>query len=79
VRLGCFTAGPEATVEPGASEFTVSGGPQLAFYAFGKRPADWRSAPDADIKAELRQMFGGFASPVPEIIDAVDLVGEACA
>lgn len=43
-------------------------------YAFANRPEGWRSEAGADVKAELRAMFGGFASPVPEVVEAIDLV-----
>ncbi|GIL84622.1 hypothetical protein Vretimale_14561 [Volvox reticuliferus] len=73
VRIGFFTVGPEATPDetvPGG--IRLEGEPQLAWYAFAIRPESWEPEPGSDEAVRLRKLFEGFASPVPELLEAVE-------
>ncbi|GLC54727.1 hypothetical protein PLESTB_000899800 [Pleodorina starrii] len=73
VRIGMFTVGPEATPDEAApGGIRIEGEPQLAWYAFANKPESWRPEPGADEAARLRELFAGFASPVPELLAAVE-------
>ncbi|KXZ52740.1 hypothetical protein GPECTOR_8g132 [Gonium pectorale] len=73
VRFGFFQVGCEAVLDPAApGGLRTEGEPQIAWYAFANRPEDWAPEPGADEAARLRELFRDFASPVPEITQALN-------
>ncbi|GLI59170.1 hypothetical protein VaNZ11_000999 [Volvox africanus] len=73
LRFGFFTVGREATPDESApGGIRVEGEPQLAWYAFALRPESWEPEPGSDEAVRLRKLFEGFASPIPELLAALE-------
>ncbi|KAG2452720.1 hypothetical protein HYH02_002952 [Chlamydomonas schloesseri] len=73
VRFGFFNVGREVVRDASApGGLRLEGEEQIAWYAFDNRPEDWAPEPGADEVARLAALFKDFATPVPQVIAALD-------